>query len=85
MLRHRVVLCTSSDTRHKFIASKLSEADIHLLVIHEQNIVQATDHHFKLWSRFEQEFLEDQISAEYISHSVSYREINSEKVRKLKC
>jgi phosphoribosylglycinamide formyltransferase 1 len=83
MPHHRVLLCTSGDTRHKFIASKLSEADIDLSVIQEQNTVQLTGHHFKMRSRFEQEFFEDQISAEYMSHCEPYREINPEKVRKL--
>jgi phosphoribosylglycinamide formyltransferase 1 len=80
MPAHKVLLCTSGDIRHKYVASKLAMCDLNLLVIHEQNITQASDIHFEARTKAEFNFFADEITKEYSSHHIPSNRINSKKV-----
>ena len=77
MPSRKVVLCTSSDFRHRYIASKLASYDIELMVIHEHHTANFTDDHFKARAIIEREFFEFDIHQDYKAVYVNRGDINS--------
>ena len=57
----KTILCTADAFRHRFIASKLSEFNIDLLVIHEATQIISNDNHFIIREQVEREFFENEI------------------------
>ena len=83
MQRIKAVLCTADAFRHKFVASKLSEFNIDLLVIHEATPFISDDNHFNIREQVECEFFENEIRDDYLSYYVPRGAVNTTEVQEL--
>lgn len=83
MPKQRIILCTSNEMRHRYLASTLSKFDIELLVIHENSLLQVSDKHYEARAKIEREFFEKKISEDYRSHAIEKGMINHPDVQKL--
>lgn len=83
MLNHKVLLFTSSDIRHKFIASQVASSEYELLVVHEQSASQISDVHLEARAKVEQSFFADAINVEYRAQYVATGTINSNEIIRL--
>ena len=80
MQKIRVVLATGNETRHRYIASKLSEENIEFFSLHERTNVNLSGSHFEQRSAVEKFILAEQIHDAYLKKTIKKGEINSDRI-----
>ena len=83
MQKTKVILCTSSEDRHKYVASELSRFDIDLLVLHEKKITYYLPHHLQQRQKIEHNTFGGLIHSDYHYVYIEEGEINKSSCSKI--